>query len=151
LTEKSDQVNWPRENNFARTGAKAAVPFFQNLLAVGANVLRGLAAGVIIFAAVSLLAQPTCSKEIRIGSSTLTTILKTNGSHCLLLVALAKAGLGFNIPAYQDPKVSRWHFYRTPPDLNGTRDASLFNSTSCDSIRMKITRSFGASGARMRS
>jgi hypothetical protein len=27
LTKKSDQVNWPRENNFTRIGAKAAVPF----------------------------------------------------------------------------------------------------------------------------
>jgi sulfonate transport system substrate-binding protein len=58
-----------------------------------ANVLRGLAAGVIGLAAASLLAQPAHSEEIRIGfqkSSTLTAILKTNGE---LEKALAPLGV----------------------------------------------------------
>src|SRR6201996_2938125 len=47
-----------------------------------ANVLRGLIAATIALAAVSLLARPALSEEVRIGyqkSSTLTAILKTNG------------------------------------------------------------------------
>jgi sulfonate transport system substrate-binding protein len=58
-----------------------------------ANVLRGLAAGVIGLAAASLLAQAARSEEIRIGyqkSSTLTAILKTNGE---LENALAPLGI----------------------------------------------------------
>jgi sulfonate transport system substrate-binding protein len=57
------------------------------------NVLRGLAAGVIGLVATSLLAQPGCGEEIRIGyqkSSTLTAILKTNGE---LEKALAPLGM----------------------------------------------------------
>jgi ABC-type taurine transport system substrate-binding protein len=57
------------------------------------NVLRGLAAGVIGLVATSLLAQPGCAEEIRIGyqkSSTLTAILKTNGE---LEKALAPLGM----------------------------------------------------------
>ncbi len=58
-----------------------------------ANVLRGLAAGVVTLVAASLLAQPARSEEIRLGyqkSSTLTAILKTNGE---LEKALAPLGI----------------------------------------------------------
>src|ERR1700761_4245611 len=58
-----------------------------------ANVLRGLIAATIALAAVSLLAHPAMSEEIRIGyqkSSTLTAILKTNGE---LEKALAPLGI----------------------------------------------------------
>src|SRR6201996_8170912 len=58
-----------------------------------ANVLRGLIAATIALAAVSLLARPALSDEIRIGyqkSSTLTAILKTNGE---LEKALAPLGV----------------------------------------------------------
>ena len=58
-----------------------------------ANVLRGLIAATIALAAVSLLARPALSDEIRIGyqkSSTLTAILKTNGE---LEKALAPLGI----------------------------------------------------------
>src|ERR1700761_2792552 len=58
-----------------------------------ANVLRGLIAATIAVAAVSLLARPALSDEIRIGyqkSSTLTAILKTNGE---LEKALAPLGI----------------------------------------------------------
>src|ERR1700744_4828282 len=58
-----------------------------------ANVLRGLIAATIALAAVSLLAGPALSDEIRIGyqkSSTLTAILKTNGE---LEKALAPLGI----------------------------------------------------------
>jgi sulfonate transport system substrate-binding protein len=58
-----------------------------------ANTLRGLVAGIIGLAAVSLLVQPVRAEEIRIGyqkSSTLMAILKTNGE---LEKALAPLGV----------------------------------------------------------